>query len=66
MHYVIGSRPELGADPLSATALRQLAPGLHRMDVYLCGPPGMTAAAVAALREAGVPRRRIHHESFEF
>ncbi len=51
---------------LSATTLRQLAPGVHRMDVYLCGPPGMTGTAVAALTEAGVPRRRIHCESFEF
>jgi len=66
VHYVVGSRQDLGADPLSATALRRLAPGLHRMDVYLCGPPGMTGNAVAALTEAGVPRRRIHYESFEF
>jgi predicted ferric reductase len=66
VHYVVGSRQDLGGDPLSATALRRLAPGLHRMDVYLCGPPGMTGTAVAALTEAGVPRRRIHYESFEF
>jgi ferredoxin-NADP reductase len=66
VHYVVGSRREFGGDPLSARALRQLAPGLHRMDVYLCGPPGMTGNAVAALTEAGVPRRRIHYESFEF
>jgi ferredoxin-NADP reductase len=26
----------------------------------------MTSAAVAALRAAGVPRQRIHFESFEF
>jgi predicted ferric reductase len=66
VHYVVGTRSDLGTDPLSAATLRQLAPGLHRMDVYLCGPPGMTGAAVSALTEAGVPRRRIHHESFEF
>jgi predicted ferric reductase len=66
VHYVVGTRTDLGVDPLSASALRQLAPGLHRMDVYLCGPPGMTGTAVAALTEAGVPRRRIHYESFEF
>jgi len=66
VHYVVGTRSDFGGDPLSATALRQLAPGLHRMDVYLCGPPGMTGTAVAALTEAGVPRRRIHFESFEF
>ena len=66
VHYVVGTRSDLGGDPLSAATLRQLAPGVHRMDVYLCGPPGMTGSAVAALTEAGVPRRRIHYESFEF
>ena len=66
VHYLVGTRSDLGADPLSAAMLRQLAPGLHRMDVYLCGPPGMTGSAVAALTQAGVPRRRIHYESFEF
>jgi predicted ferric reductase len=66
VHYVVGSRSDLGADPISAKTLRQLAPGVQRMDVYLCGPPGMTGTAVAALTEAGVPRHRIHCESFEF
>ncbi len=66
VHYVVGSRSDFGADPLSAAGLRQLVPGVHKMDVYLCGPPGMTGTAVAALTEAGVPRRRIHCESFEF
>ena len=31
-----------------------------------CGPPGMTAAVVEALQAAGLPRRRVHVESFEF
>ncbi len=66
VHYVVGSRSDFGTDPLSAAGLRQLAPGVHKMDVYLCGPPGMTGSAVAALTEAGVPRGRIHYESFEF
>jgi len=34
--------------------------------VYVCGPPGLTAAVTAELRSAGVPRRHIHRESFEF
>jgi ferredoxin-NADP reductase len=38
----------------------------HRMDVYLCGPPGMIDAARTALAGSGVPPRRIHYESFEF
>jgi predicted ferric reductase len=66
VHYLIGSRDRLGLDPLSAEQLNDLVPGLHRHDVYLCGPPGMTDTAIYALRDAGVPRRRIHHEKFEF
>jgi ferredoxin-NADP reductase len=66
VHYMVGSREWLGWDPLSADELQALVPGLHRHDVYLCGPSGMTESAIAALREAGVPRRRIHYESFEF
>jgi len=35
-------------------------------DCYLCGPPGMIAAARRQLRQAGVRPRAIHFESFEF
>ncbi|MEO3786296.1 ferredoxin reductase family protein [Actinocorallia sp. B10E7] len=52
--------------PLTASSLRRVVPDLPTRDVYLCGPPGMARAARTALREAGVPRHRIHHESFEF
>lgn len=63
--YLIGRRSQ-GYDPLQAAALRQMVPDVADHDVYLCGPDGMTAAARAALRRAGVPRRRIHTESFAF
>jgi ferredoxin-NADP reductase/DMSO/TMAO reductase YedYZ heme-binding membrane subunit len=66
VHYLTGSRYQLGTDPLSARRLAALVPGLHRLEAYICGPPGMTRATVAALRTAGVPRRRIHYESFDF
>jgi ferredoxin-NADP reductase len=65
MHYLIGSREELGYDPLDADHLNRTVPGLHRYEAYVCGPTGMTQAAVQALVAAGVPRRRIHHESFD-
>ncbi len=55
-----GRRADLGAD-----ALRTVLPDIAEHDVYLCGPPGLMARAHAALRAAGVPGRRIHHESFE-
>lgn len=66
VYYVTGTREELGGDPLSPQHLLAMVPDLRRHDVYLCGPPGMTASAIDALHAAGVPRGRIHHESFEF
>ena len=66
VHYLLGSRDRLGRDPLTAGQLNHMVPGLHRHDVYVCGPAGMTDSAIAALKAAGVPRKRIHHESFEF
>jgi ferredoxin-NADP reductase len=65
-YYVVGSRAELGWDPLSPEGLTRIVPGIADHDVYVCGPEGMMTAAIAALRDAGVPRRHIHHESFEF
>jgi predicted ferric reductase len=63
--FITGSRARLGADPLSAAHLSRNIPGLARHDAYVCGPPGMARTVIRSLREAGVPRRRIHHESFE-
>ncbi|WP_055558285.1 ferric reductase-like transmembrane domain-containing protein [Streptomyces sp. NBRC 110028] len=65
VHYVV-DEPVAYSSPLTPEALRGLVPDLAERDVYLCGPPAMTEVAVTALRGAGVPRRRIHHESFSF
>lgn len=62
--YYSVDEPAGHALPLTARALTALVPDLGRREVYLCGPPGMTAAAGTALREAGVDPRRIHQESF--
>jgi predicted ferric reductase len=66
VHIVVGSRAELGRDPLGGEALQANLPDLVEHDVYVCGPAGMTESTIKALRTAKVPRRRIHHESFEF
>ncbi|MGQ4360359.1 hypothetical protein ACN6LD_000901 [Streptomyces sp. SAS_272] len=42
-----------------------MGPDLDAHDVYLCGPRGFTQDLYEALRAAGVPAHRIHHESFE-
>lgn len=56
-----GARPQI-----TAPALRKMLPDIARHDVFLCGPPGLAEEMYSVLREAGVPDRRIHHESFEF
>ena len=66
VYYLVGSRAEIGGDPLSAKMLRSLVPGLDEQEIYVCGPSGMISAAVEALRGAGVSRQQIHIESFEF
>ena len=66
VYYLVGSRAEIGGDPLSPRMLRSLVPGLDQQEVYVCGPTGMISSAVEALRAAGVPPRQIHFESFEF
>ncbi|MES1248841.1 MAG: ferredoxin reductase family protein [Actinomycetota bacterium] len=55
---------EEGARLLDADHLRELVPDLGERDVYVCGPPGMTDAMLARLRDAGVPRRHVHAERF--
>jgi predicted ferric reductase len=64
--FVAGSRAELAGNPLSGGELTRRIPGLIDHDVYLCGPPGLTAAVTRELLDAGVRRRQIHYESFEF
>jgi predicted ferric reductase len=64
--FLTGRRTELGYDPLSAQVLTANIPDLADHDVYVCGPDGMMASVLRALRTAGVPRRQVHHESFEF
>ncbi|MEV1063601.1 ferric reductase-like transmembrane domain-containing protein [Streptomyces sp. NPDC050263] len=55
-----GRRPDL-----TAHSLRAVVPDLDAHDVYLCGPHEFARDLYEELRTAGVPDRRIHHESFE-
>src|SRR5580698_10631920 len=41
VYYLVGSRAEIGGDPLSPRMLRSLVPGLDQQEVYVCGPSGM-------------------------
>ena len=39
---------------------------LDQAEIFLCGPPPMMDAVLAALKSLNVPARRIHHERFTF
>ena len=62
--YLVGSRRD-HPDWLGPRHLRGLLPDIADHDVFLCGPPGLVATVQSALDELGVPRRQVHHESFE-
>jgi predicted ferric reductase len=68
VHLVLGPRVNCCSrhDALSAKRLRTLVPDVARRDVYLCGPAGLLETTREALRDAGVPRRRIHIERFDY
>jgi len=65
VEYLLGPRDQYPS-PLAPERLHWLVPDAADRDVYLCGPPGMTAATRKALRAIGVPSRRIHVEGFEY
>ncbi|MFF4713191.1 ferric reductase-like transmembrane domain-containing protein [Streptomyces eurythermus] len=50
---------------ITAESLRANFPGLPGHDVYICGPQTFARDVYEALRAAGSPDHRIHHESFE-
>ncbi|MFE9096264.1 ferric reductase-like transmembrane domain-containing protein [Streptomyces sp. NPDC007264] len=67
VHYVTGSRHDPGPARLfTPEGLVELVPDVTLRDVYLCGPPGLIAAALSALKELRVPERQIHLDPFEF
>jgi predicted ferric reductase len=47
-------------------AIAELIPDLADRDVYVCGPVEFTDAVLDAARAAGVPKHRLHHETFSF
>ncbi|WP_444676884.1 hypothetical protein [Halomonas sp. E19] len=54
------------AGAMSEAFLRQHCPDYREREVYLCGPPAMSAHLVRLLRDHGVPAARIHSEVFDF
>ncbi|MDX3310023.1 ferredoxin reductase family protein [Streptomyces sp. NPDC054884] len=63
LHLLTGRTGE-GSTPFAPESLRATVPDVGERDVYVCGPPAMTAAVLSALRDLGVPRRQVHAERF--
>jgi predicted ferric reductase len=65
LHVVAGDHAtDEGARLLSPEHLRELVPDVAERDVYVCGPPAMTAALERTVRSLGLPRRHVHVERF--
>jgi predicted ferric reductase len=65
--HVLAGRTGAGSPPNSPFEPRHLAalvPDIAERDVYVCGPPAMTAAVLRSLRALRVPRRQTHAERF--
>jgi ferredoxin-NADP reductase len=58
---LIGARAKHSVD---AALLRRLVPDLKSREAYVCGPSAFVADCTAALLDADVPRRAIHHEAY--
>ncbi|MFJ4537176.1 ferric reductase-like transmembrane domain-containing protein [Streptomyces tibetensis] len=63
LHLLTGRTGE-GNQPFAPEGLRALVPDIAERDVYVCGPPAMTSAVLAALRGLEVPHRQVHAERF--
>lgn len=62
IHTLVGSRAELGHDPLSPRALKNLVQDISQREVYICGPDGMGITAETSLAALGLKKRLIHRE----
>ncbi|HEY2063381.1 MAG TPA: ferredoxin reductase family protein [Amycolatopsis sp.] len=66
VHVLSGPSDQRGPHgPLLGTeSLHALVPDVDDRDVFVCGPPGMTAAVLRSLRELRVPSAQVHAERF--
>jgi predicted ferric reductase len=61
LYRLVGHRDR---QPINEQRLAELVPGIEGHELYVCGPPGFAAAVLAAARRLGIPRHRVHAESF--
>ncbi|HEU5471057.1 MAG TPA: ferredoxin reductase family protein [Actinophytocola sp.] len=64
MLHLLTGRTGQGARPFEPGNLLRLVPDIAWRDVYVCGPPAMTAAVLDSLRALQVPNLAVHAEKF--
>jgi predicted ferric reductase len=64
VHSLVGSRTDLGYDPLTADLVAASVPDVAQRDVFICGPTGLTHGLVRSLRSLGLSDGQIHTEGF--
>ena len=65
LHVVAGDHATGdGRNLLSPAHLRLLIPDVDEREIYVCGPPAMTAALERTVRTLHIPRKHVHVERF--
>jgi methane monooxygenase component C len=66
--YIAIMKPDPSSGYAAGTVVDELAKQLekakHAPDIYLCGPPGMIDATLAAARKSGTPAEQVFFEKF--
>lgn len=62
--HLLAGRTGAGVRPFDPAELYRLVPDIANRDVYVCGPPAMTAAVLTAVRALHVPPNQVHAEKF--
>jgi NAD(P)H-flavin reductase len=62
--HLLTGRTRGGLPPFEPDNLVALVPDIADRDVYVCGPPPMTAAVLRSLRQLKIPSSQVHAERF--
>jgi predicted ferric reductase len=64
VHVITGRTGTTASAPFEPANLLARVPDIADRDVFVCGPPAMTAAVLRSLRTLKVPRHQVHAERF--
>jgi predicted ferric reductase len=62
--HLLSGRTGNTTPPFEPDNLIALVPDIAERDIYVCGPPAMTATVLSTLSKLKIPRRQVHAERF--